>query len=250
MHVYRTSPHSHLNFIHRYLPSSSTHRPAHFTPPCYYALFIVVPGSWEGQYNTLELIRVNNLSLPSERVSAGFYVSINPIRGVLSDVVILSLREVPELSMVISLPYDLDRMLGNGEVIAKLETSWNELLDCEDKLFDISISFPFVLGDYSSFTLKTVIIHPCDNQDSALLDSITVSHLNHAVQHFQLVLGQCLVGHLDQAATVSSLRWARLQDYIYIFKTSIPSPLSSAKPLHCVRRATPIIHHLFMTSLL
>lgn len=219
--------------------------------------FTVMLGSWEG---TLGLIRVNNLLLPSERVSAGFSVSIDVDSRrrwksvvlelssyeskVSSDIVILSLRGVPELSMEINLPYELGRMLGNGEVVAKLETLWNELLDCEDEPFDIL--FPSVRGDHSSLTLKTVIIHPCDNQGSALLDSIVgceiarvtdaghkrlatyvtskaVSHLNDAVQHFQLVLGQCLVGHLDQAATLSSLGWARLQDYIYIFKTTSTS---------------------------
>ncbi|KAG2038421.1 hypothetical protein BDR03DRAFT_954745 [Suillus americanus] len=53
-----------------YLPSSSaphsTHRSAH-------------PRSsfWEGQYIRLELIRVNDLPLPSRRIPAGIFVTIN-----------------------------------------------------------------------------------------------------------------------------------------------------------------------------
>ncbi|KAG1823961.1 CHAT domain-containing protein, partial [Suillus subaureus] len=35
-----------------------------------------------------------------------------------------------------------------------------------------------------------------------------------AIQHFQLVLDQCQAGHPDQAAALTNLAWARLQDYI------------------------------------
>ncbi|KAG1844816.1 CHAT domain-containing protein [Suillus subalutaceus] len=207
--------------------------------------------SWEGRYIRLELIRVNDLPLPSERIPAGFYVSINvdsrrrwksPVRvlssdesEVLGDIVILSLCEIPKLSMELRVSYELGRMLGNGEVVAKLETLWDELLDRGDQSFDIS--FPPV-GDYHpSLTLKAAVIHPCENQNSALFDSIvecdiarytdagheqfatyvasnTVSHLNYAVQHFQLALDQCQVGHPDQAAALTNLAWARLQCYI------------------------------------
>ncbi|KAG1771926.1 CHAT domain-containing protein [Suillus placidus] len=208
-------------------------------------------GSLEDRYIKLEFIRINYLPLPSERVPAGFLVSINvdsrrrwksAVRvvssdesKVLGDIVILSLREVPELLMEIRVCYELGQMLGNGEVVAKFETSWDELLDPRDEPFDIS--FPPVRGVYTSLTLKAAVLHPCDNQDSALLDSIvegdiardtdagherfatyvaseTVSHLNDAVQHFQSVLNQCPVGHLDQAAALTNLGWARLQGYI------------------------------------
>ncbi|KAG1862770.1 CHAT domain-containing protein [Suillus subalutaceus] len=229
-----------------------------------------MPGSWEGHYIRLErgshhlrmrfvpyprpttVIRINNLPLPSERIPAGFYVSINvdsrrrwksAIRvvssdksGVLDDIVILSLLEVLELSLEIRVSYELGRMLGNGEVVGKVKTSWDELLDHGNEPFDIS--FPPVCGDHSSLTLKAAVLHPCDNQDSALLDSIvecelsrntdagheqfatyvtskTVSHLNDAVQHFQLVLDQCLIGHPDQAAALTNLAWARLKGYIH-----------------------------------
>ncbi|KAG1776806.1 CHAT domain-containing protein [Suillus placidus] len=126
-------------------------------------------------------------------------------------------------------------MLGNGEVVGKFEISWNELLDRGDEPFDIS--FPSVCGDHSSLTLKAAVLHDCDNQDSTLFDFIgkcqiarntdagherfatyatseTVSHLNDAVQYFQLVLDQCPVGHPDHAAALTNLAWARLEGYI------------------------------------
>ncbi|KAG2344367.1 TPR-like protein [Suillus weaverae] len=126
-------------------------------------------------------------------------------------------------------------MLGNGEVVAKFETSWDELLDRGDEPFDIS--FLPVSDDHPSLTLKAAVLPSCDNQDSAPLDSIvecdiaretdagherfatyvtskTVSHLNDAIQHFQLVLDQCPVGHPDRAGALTNLAWARLKGYI------------------------------------
>ncbi|KAG1883329.1 CHAT domain-containing protein [Suillus subluteus] len=205
-----------------------------------------MPGSWEGQYIRLELIRVNNLPLPSRRIHTGFYVSINvdsrcwrsPVRvvssyksDVLGDIVILSLHEVSELLVEIRVSYEFGRMLGNREVVAKFETSWDKLLDRRDEPFDIS--FPPHCGDHSSLTLKADILHPCDNQYSTLLDSIveceiaqdtdtgheqfatyviskTVYHLNNAVQYFQLVLDSLL----DPAAALTNFAWARLKGYI------------------------------------
>ncbi|KAG1817707.1 CHAT domain-containing protein [Suillus subaureus] len=47
----------------------------------------------------------------------------------------------------------------------------------------------------------------------------TVSHLNDAVKHFQLVLDQCPAGHPDQAAALTNLAWARLEGYIrHVFR--------------------------------
>ncbi|KAG2344404.1 hypothetical protein BDR05DRAFT_183681 [Suillus weaverae] len=210
-----------------------------------------MPSSLQGQCIRLELIRVNDLALPSERIPAGFYVTINvnskrrwksPVRvvssdksGVLGDIVILSSREVPGLSVEIRVSYELDRMLGNGEVVGKFETSWDELLNRGDEPFDISL--PPVGDIHPSLTLKTAVLHPCDNHDSAPLDSIDecdiaretdagheqfatyvtskmVSHLNDAVEHFQLVLDQCPVGHPDRAGALTNLAWARLEGYI------------------------------------
>ncbi|KAG1740708.1 hypothetical protein EDD22DRAFT_786807 [Suillus occidentalis] len=45
--------------------------------------------------------------------------------------------------------------------------------------------------------------------------SETVSHLNAAVEHFQLVLDQCPVSHPDHAAALTNLAWARLLGYIW-----------------------------------
>ncbi|KAG2342404.1 hypothetical protein BDR05DRAFT_964354 [Suillus weaverae] len=123
----------------------------------------------------------------------------------------------------------------NGEVVGKFEISWDELLDRGDEPFDIS--FPPVCGDHSSLTLKAAVLYDCDNQDSTLFDFIgecqvaqdtdvgherfatyatseKVSHLNDAVQHFQLVLDQCPVGHPDRAAILTNLAWARLKGYV------------------------------------
>ncbi|KAG1841629.1 CHAT domain-containing protein [Suillus tomentosus] len=126
-------------------------------------------------------------------------------------------------------------MLGNGEVIGQLETQWKDLLDSGDKPFDLS--FPPVHGVTPSLTLKAVIVHASDNQEITLFDSIvecqiarhadaghsrfaiymtreTVSHLIDAIEHFQLVLDRCPVGHPDRAAALTNLAWARLKGYI------------------------------------
>ncbi|KAG1845702.1 CHAT domain-containing protein [Suillus subalutaceus] len=127
-------------------------------------------------------------------------------------------------------------MLGSGEVIGKLQTSWDELLDHGGEPF--VLSFPPVRGVHPSLTLMAVVVHSFDNQDGALSDSLVdckitretdaghaqlakyvtckrVSHLNDAVQHFQLVLDQCPVGHPDRAAALTNLAYARLRGYIY-----------------------------------
>ncbi|KAG2362158.1 hypothetical protein BDR07DRAFT_1071514 [Suillus spraguei] len=146
-----------------------------------------------------------------------------------------SLDASPKLSIEIRASFEFDRMLGNGEVVGKLETSWNALLNHANEPFDIS--FPPVDGVHPSLTLKAAVLHHCDNQESALLDSIveceiarvtdvgherfatyvtckTVSHLNDAIQHFQLVLDQCPVGHPDRAGALTNVAWACLEGYI------------------------------------
>ncbi|KAG2339520.1 TPR-like protein [Suillus weaverae] len=125
-------------------------------------------------------------------------------------------------------------MLGSGEVVGKLETSWDELLN-HDQPFELS--FLSVCGDDPSLTLKAAVVHPCDDQDAALSDSLVdceiardtdaghaqfaeyvtgkaVSHLNAAIERFQLVLDQCPVSHPDRAAALTNLAWARLTGYI------------------------------------
>ncbi|KAG1844227.1 hypothetical protein F4604DRAFT_1960469 [Suillus subluteus] len=210
-----------------------------------------MPGSLEGRYIRLEIISGKNLKVPSWRIPAGIHVSVNldssrrwkSTIGILlsdesitwCDSVTLSLDASPTLSVEIRASFELDCMLGNGEVVGKLDTSWDALLDHGNEPFDIS--FPSVRGVHPSLTLKATVLHNCDNQNSALLDSIvecqiaqdtdagherfatyitskTVSHLNDAVKHFQLVLDQCPVGHPHQAAALTNLAWARLEGYI------------------------------------
>ncbi|KIK33775.1 hypothetical protein CY34DRAFT_813374 [Suillus luteus UH-Slu-Lm8-n1] len=128
-------------------------------------------------------------------------------------------------------------MLGSGEVIGKrkLHMSWDELLNHGDEPFDLS--FKSVRGIHPSLTLKAAVVQACDDQDGALPDSLvdcemtrytdaghaqfaeyiaseTVSHLNAAVEHFQLVLDQCPTSHPDHAAALTNLAWARLEGYI------------------------------------
>ncbi|KAG2364434.1 CHAT domain-containing protein [Suillus spraguei] len=210
-----------------------------------------MPRNLEGRYIRLEVVSGKNLTVPSERIPAGIYVSIShdssrcwkSAIGILlsnqstawADTVTLSLDASPALSVEIRTSFELGRMLGNGEVIGKLETSWDALLDHGSKPF--VLSFPPVHGVQPSLTLKATVLHNCDNQDSAPLNPIVgcqitrdtdaghahfakymaskrVSHLNDAVRHFQLVLDQCPVGHLHRAAALTNLAWARLKGYI------------------------------------
>ncbi|KAG1775549.1 CHAT domain-containing protein [Suillus placidus] len=222
-----------------------------------------MPGSLDSQSIRLELIRVNDLPVPSGRTPAGFYVSINvdssrrwksPVRvpssddfDMLGDTVILPLREVPELSLEIRYCYELGRMLGSGEVGGKLKTSWAELLDHGDEPFELS--FPSVPDYHPSLTLKAAVLHPYNDHDGALFDSIvdceiardtdagharfveymtsmTVSYLNDAVEHFQSVLDQCPVDHPDRASALANLASARLKGYIQKDLQDIDSTIS------------------------
>ncbi|KAG1823763.1 CHAT domain-containing protein [Suillus subaureus] len=210
-----------------------------------------MPNSSESRYIRLEFISGKNLRVPSGRIPAGIYVSINVdsrkcwksvISVLLSDesvawgnTVTLSSHVSPVLSMEIRASYEVDRMLGSGEIIGKLQMSWDELLGHGDESFDLS--FPPIRDVCPSLTLKAAVVHAYDGQDSTLSDSPvysdiardtdagharfaeyatsgTVSHLNDAVQHFQLVLDQCPVGHPDHAAALTNLAYARLEGYI------------------------------------
>lgn len=174
---------------------------------------------------TFEVINGKNLQVPSERIPAGIYVYINidsrrcwkSTIGVLSsdqsvvwrNIVALPSHTSSTLSVEIRASYELSRMLGGGEVIGKLKTSWNKLLDHGDEPFDLS--FPPVRGVSPSLKLKVAVVHACDNQNGALSDYLVdseiardtdaghakfakymtrkrVSHLIAAVQLFQLVL--------------------------------------------------------------
>ncbi|KAG1749586.1 CHAT domain-containing protein [Suillus occidentalis] len=208
-------------------------------------------GSSENRYIRLDVIRGKNLQVPSQRIPAGIYVSINinsqkrwkSAIGVLSsedsavwgDTVTLSLDASPVLSVEIRASYEADPMLGRGEVIGKLQMSWDELLNYRDEPFDLF--FPPVYDVHPSLTLKAVVVRACDDQDGALSDSLAdcemarhtdaghaqfakytrskrVSRLNAAVEHFQVVLDQCPASHPDHAAALTNLAWARLLGYI------------------------------------
>ncbi|KAG1729112.1 CHAT domain-containing protein [Suillus lakei] len=208
-------------------------------------------GSLEGRYIKLEVIGGKNLQVPSWRMPGYIYVSINidssrrwkSAIGIFSsnqlvawgDAVTLSLDATPALSAEIRASFELGRMLGSGEVIGKLDKSWDDLLDHGDEPFDIFL--PSVRGIVPSLTLKATIVHAFDNQDGARIDSAVecqiardtdaghaqfakyvtrkiVSHLNDGVEHFQLVLDQCPVDHPDHAAAVTNLAWTYLKGYI------------------------------------
>jgi len=210
-----------------------------------------MPSSSQSRYIRLEVISGKNLQVPSWRFPAGIYVSINvdsrrcwkSATSVLSsdesvawgNTVTLSSEASTTLSVEIRASYELGRMLGRGEVIGELQMSWDELLNHGDEPFDLS--FPPIRDVCPSLTLRAAILHACDDQDSALSDSLedceitrdtdaghaqfaeymtseAVSHLNDAVQHFQLVLDQCPVGHPDHAAALTNLAYARLAGYI------------------------------------
>ncbi|KAG1758645.1 CHAT domain-containing protein [Suillus occidentalis] len=204
----------------------------------------------ESRYIRLEVIGGKNLKVSSGRIPAGIYVSIDvnfrrcwkSAIGVLlsdasvvwGDMVILSSHASVVLSLEIRASYELGRMLGSGKVIGKIQTSWDELLDHGDEPFDLF--FPPVHDVHPSLTLKAAVLHTCDDQDRTIFDTLvdceiardtdvgharlaeymtsgTVSHLNDAVQHFQLVLDKCPVGHPDHAAALTNLAYARLEGY-------------------------------------
>ncbi|KIK39069.1 hypothetical protein CY34DRAFT_14634 [Suillus luteus UH-Slu-Lm8-n1] len=208
-------------------------------------------GTSENRCVRLEVISGQNIQVPSQRMPAGIctFINVDSRRrwksaiGILSsdksvawgNAVTLTAHASPVLSVEIRASYEADRMLGSGEVISKLQMSWDELLNHGDEPFDLS--FPPVRGVHSSLTLKAAVVHACDDQDGTLSDSLmdcdiardtdaghaqlakyvtseTVSHLNAAVEHFQLVLDQCPVSHPDRAAALTNLAWARLKGYI------------------------------------
>ncbi|KAG2142408.1 CHAT domain-containing protein [Suillus clintonianus] len=211
----------------------------------------ITPTGHSSQCIKLEIISGKNLKVPSERIPAGIYVFINVDSTrrwksaievsssdesvTWGDTMIVSSQASPALSMEIRASYELDRMLGNGELIGKLKTSWHELLGHGEEPFELS--FPPVRGVRPSLTLKAVVVHAFDNQHGTPFDSLVdckiardtdaghvrfaqymtrkrVSHLNNAVKQFQSALDQCPVGHPDHAAALTNLAWARLQGYI------------------------------------
>ncbi|KAG1817257.1 CHAT domain-containing protein [Suillus subaureus] len=245
-----------------------------------------MPSSLESRYIRLEVISGKNLQVPSERMPAGIYISTNvdshrrwkSAISVLSsdqsaawgDTVTLSSHTSPALSMEIWASYEAGRMLGSGEVIGKLQTSWDELLDHGDEPF--VLSFPPVRGVHPSLTLRATIAHACDDQEGVLSDSLvdckiardtdaghaqfaayiaskTVSHLNDAVQHFQLVLDQCPVSHPDHAAALTNLAYARLLGYIRDNFEDIDTPTSLFREVLVLRPRHHLDHPLSLYNL-
>ncbi|KAG1726224.1 hypothetical protein EDB19DRAFT_1833521 [Suillus lakei] len=86
----------------------------------------------------------------------------------LGNIVTLSPDGSPELSVEIRASYEADRMLGNGEVIGKLQMSRDELLNHGDEPFDLT--FPPIRGVHPSLTLKAAVVQTCDYHDGSLLD--------------------------------------------------------------------------------
>ncbi|KAG2089821.1 CHAT domain-containing protein [Suillus cothurnatus] len=213
-----------------------------------------MPSSSENRYLKLEVINGKNLRVPSDSIPAGIYVSIyigwrrtwqSAIKVLSSDrsvvwgdsVTLSSYASpayvvLPTLSVEIRASYEADRMLGGGEVIGKLQMSWDGLLDHGDELY--SLSFPPVQGVRPSLTLKATVVHTCDDQNGTLSDYLVdskitqdtdaghaelakyvtrkrVSHLNCAIQHFKSVLDQCPVSHPDRATALTNLAWAHLK---------------------------------------
>ncbi|KAG0696464.1 CHAT domain-containing protein [Suillus ampliporus] len=206
-----------------------------------------MPGSLEGQYIRLEVISGENLKVPSKRIPAGIYISIDvdsrrrwksAVRVLSSDSSVAWGDTVTLLSLEIRASFELGRMLGLGEVVGKLETSWNDLLGHGDEPF--VLSFPPVDNVCPSLTLKVTFVDACGHDDSALFDkeksivdceiardtdaghtrfaeyvtSKEVSDLNDAVELFQLVLDKCPVDHPDRAATLTNLAVARFVGYM------------------------------------
>ncbi|KAG1824297.1 CHAT domain-containing protein [Suillus variegatus] len=214
-----------------------------------------MPGSSESRYIRLEgeslFISGKNFQVPSERIPAGIYISVNvdsrrrwksAISFLSSDesvvwgnYVTLSSHSSLALSVEIRASFELGRMLGSGEVIGRLSMPWNELLSHRHEPFDIPL--PPVRGVHPSLKLKATIVRACNYQDDALFDSLvdckiardtdaghaqfvkyvrrkTVSHLKRAVDHFQSVLDQCPVSHPDHATALTNLAWARLEGYM------------------------------------
>ncbi|KIK37569.1 hypothetical protein CY34DRAFT_15630 [Suillus luteus UH-Slu-Lm8-n1] len=142
-------------------------------------------GSSESRYIKLDVISGKHLKVPSCRMPAGIFVSINldswrrweSSIGVLSseesvmwgDTVTLSSDASPVLSVEIRASYEADRMLGSGEVIGKLQMSWGELLNHKDESFELS--FPPVRGVHPSLTLKAAVAQARNDQGGALPDT-------------------------------------------------------------------------------
>ncbi|KAG1749483.1 CHAT domain-containing protein [Suillus lakei] len=147
--------------------------------------------------------------------------------------------------------------------------SWDELLDRGNEPFELY--FSSVHGNRPSLTLRATLLHPCDNPDddapfqfiskceiardtdagharfATYMTSDTDSHLNDAVEHFQLVLDQCPVGHLDRATALTNLACARLEGYLHDRFQDIDTTISLFRDALELRRE--VYHHDHLLSL-
>ncbi|KAG2033600.1 hypothetical protein BDR03DRAFT_1014125 [Suillus americanus] len=129
----------------------------------------------EERHIRLEIISGKNLQVPSQRIPAGIYISINidsrrrwrssvqvlssEESVVWGDTVTLSSKASHTFSVEIRASYEADRMLGSGEVLGKLQMWWDELLDHGDEPF--VVSFQPVRGIYPSLILKVAVVDAC-----------------------------------------------------------------------------------------
>ncbi|KAG1763789.1 CHAT domain-containing protein [Suillus occidentalis] len=110
--------------------------------------------------------------------------------------------------MEIRASFELGRMLGRGELVGKLETSWEGLLNRGDE--------PFV--DYLTPSMTAGLTERQMLAMRRLSDYMRgrgeVHILHDAMNYFESVLDQCPVDHPDHAAALTNLACARLQGYI------------------------------------
>ncbi|KAG2355425.1 CHAT domain-containing protein [Suillus spraguei] len=254
-----------------------------------------MPGHSRRRYIRLEVISGKNIKVPSRRIPAGIclYINVNSWRRwkstitvlssegsvVWGDTVTISSHASPALSLEIRASYELGRRLGSGEIIGKLQISWDKLLDYGDEPF--TLYFPPVHGIHPSLTLKTTVVNACDNQNGVLsglllteyrlqslveckiaqdtdaghahlakyMTSNTVSQLKHAMQRFQLVLDQCRVGHLDRATALTNLAGARLVGYINNHVQDIDTNISLFRDAFALRPQCHPDHALSLHNL-
>ncbi|KAG1763708.1 hypothetical protein EDD22DRAFT_846288 [Suillus occidentalis] len=117
-----------------------------------------------------------------ERIPAGVYLSMN----------VDSLRRCKSAIRVLS---SNESVAWGDVVILSLDASPALALDIRISFELSQISFSPARGAYPSLTLKVAVVHSCNIQDSALLDSVQ---------------DQYPVGRPDYAAALTNLAWARL----------------------------------------
>ncbi|KAG1731445.1 hypothetical protein EDD22DRAFT_852894 [Suillus occidentalis] len=117
-------------------------------------------GNSPSQYIKVEIFSAKNLQVPSERIPAGIFISID----------VDSQRRWKSTIGVLS--FEKSVVWGDTVTLSgrPMRMSWNEVLNHGDEPFDIS--FPPVRDVHPSLTLKAAVVHECDDQDGALHDYI------------------------------------------------------------------------------